>query len=73
MRLRRLPAVQVAHLISKRIKSIWVACRTGDREIVYKEIKHLTMLKDVKQVVQIFEVFEQDQSDIHIVMEVRLR
>ena len=38
--------------------------------MVYKEIKHLTMLKDVKQVVQILEVYEKG-SDMFIVMEVR--
>ena len=39
---------------------------------MYKEIKHLTMLKDVKQVVQVYEVFElNDQTDVHIVMEVQ--
>ena len=41
-------------------------CREGDREVVYKEIKHLTMLKDVKQVVQILEVYEKG-SDMFIV------
>ena len=40
--------------------------------MVYKEVKHLTMLKDVKQVVQIIEVFEMVTKDeVHIVMEVR--
>jgi hypothetical protein len=46
-------------------------CRDGDRSIVYKEIKHLTMLKDVRQVVHIYEVFEQAE-DMCIVMEVSL-
>lgn len=45
------------------------ARREGDREVVYKEIKHLTMLRDVRQVVTIYEVFE-NGSDYHIVMEV---
>ena len=41
--------------------------------MVYKEIKHLTMLKDVKQVVQIHEVFEMvdTKDEVHIVMEAR--
>ena len=52
---------------------LWLSfctCRDGDREIVYKEIKHLTMLKDVKQVVEIFEVIEHGK-DMYIAMEVR--
>lgn len=44
--------------------------RDGDREIVYKEIKHLTMLKDVKQVVEILEVIEHG-NDMYIAMEAR--
>lgn len=47
-------------------------CRDGDRNVVYKEIKHLSMLKQVKQVVEIFEVVE-NGKDMYIVMEVRAR
>jgi hypothetical protein len=49
-----------------------VCCRDGDRNVVYKEIKHLSMLKQVKQVVEIFEVVE-NGKDMYIVMEVRAR
>lgn len=47
------------------------ACREGDEEVVYKEIKHLIMLLDVTQVVEIIEVFENDDQ-FYIVMEVPL-
>jgi hypothetical protein len=40
-----------------------------DREVVYKEIKHLTMLRDVKHVVYIYAVYELENV-VHIVMEV---
>lgn len=40
--------------------------------MVYKEIKHLSMLKDVKQVVEIIEVVE-NGKDMYIIMEVRLQ
>jgi hypothetical protein len=45
-------------------------CREGDRDVVYKEIKHLTILLDVKQVVHIYEVYE-TEKEVFIVMEVR--
>jgi serine/threonine protein kinase len=38
--------------------------------VVYKEIKHLSMLKNVKQVVTLYEIFESG-NEIYIVMEVR--
>lgn len=37
--------------------------------MVYREIRHLLMMKTVKQVVDIFEVFEMP-NEVHIVMEV---
>lgn len=44
-------------------------CSDMDREVVYKEIKHLTMLREVKHVVYIYAVYELDDV-VHIVMEV---
>lgn len=47
-----------------------LCCSDMDREVVYKEIKHLTMLRDVKHVVYIHAVYEL-ANVVHIVMEVR--
>jgi hypothetical protein len=45
-------------------------CSDECRDVVYKEIKHLTLLLNVEQVVQIYEVYEKN-DEIYIVMEVR--
>lgn len=51
------------------VSTSFCCCSDMDREVVYKEIKHLTMLREVKHVVYIYAVYELDNV-VHIVMEV---